>query len=757
MAESSNDRVEAALARLTSRIEDLLQHVTPSASPSFPPRSPIPAHSHRMKLDVPRFDGTDPLGWIFKITQFFEYHGTPDHDRITIAAFYMEGRALAWFQWMSSNGQFTSWPVFLQALQNRFAPSQYEDPSGSLFKLTQRTTVTEYLSEFEELANRVVGLPAPFLLSCFVFGLVPEIRREVMVNQPLIVAQAAGLARLHEEKLRDFRFDFRQIPRPRAPPPPPLAPTQPPPLTPFASPRFSPLPPLLPSPPRPFPSPPPTVRRLTPEELASRLERGLCFSCDEKFHKGHRCTPRVHLLIADEDDPLEHVGSNIDPADPGDPTPGPIELPETPAHISLNSLAGHLAPETLRLVGHISSHPILVLIDSGSTHNFIQDQLVAQLGLPCRPTTPLKVLVGNGQHLQCHTTCDSTTIDLQQHSFAVDLYVLPIAGANVILGVQWLQSLGPILTDYTKLSMQFFHDGRIVELQGDPVAQRDLLSSPQFRRVCRNQPNSICFHITVLPEDSELALTIPVDPQVQHLLHQFSVLFQDPTTLPPARDTDHQIHLRPDATPVNVRPYKYPYYQKREIETQVEAMLQRGIIQPSKSPFSSSVLLVKKSDNTWRFCVDYRALNALTIKDHFPIPTIDELLDELGGASCFSKLDLLQGYHQIHMQSEDIPKTTFRTHHGHFEFKVMPFGLCNAPSSFQATMNTLFRPYLQRFIIVFFDDILIYSVSLSDHLRHLQTTFQVLYDNHFVLKLSKCLFAQPQVEYLGHLVSHRGV
>ncbi|XP_028222321.1 uncharacterized protein LOC114403496 [Glycine soja] len=757
MAEPSNDRIEAALIRLTSRIEDLLQHVTTTASPPFPPRSPIPVHSHRMKLDVPRFDGADPLGWIFKITQFFEYHGTPDHDRITIAAFYMEGRALAWFQWMSSNGQFTSWPVFLQALQNRFAPSQYEDPSGSLFKLTQRTTVTEYLSEFEELANRVVGLPAPFLLSCFVSGLAPEIRREVMVHQPLTVAQAAGLARLHEEKLRDFRFDFRRTLQPRASPPLSVAPPQPSPLTTFPSPRASPLPPFLPLPPRPSPPPPPTFCRLTPEELASRRERGLCFSCDEKFHKGHRCAPRVHLLIADEDDPLEHVGSNIDPPSPIDPTSGPSEIPETPAHISLNSLAGHLAPETLRLVGHISGIPVLVLIDSGSTHNFIQEQLVTQLGLPQRPTTPLKVLVGNGQHLQCHTTCDSTTIDIQHHSFTVNLYVLPIAGANVILGVQWLQSLGPILTDYTKLSMQFFHDNRIVELQGDSATHHELLSSPQFRRVCRDQPNSICFHITLLPEESESTLPVPVDPQVQQLLHQFSILFQDPTTLPPERETDHQIHLRPDATPVNVRPYKYPYYQKREIESQVEAMLQCGIIQPSKSLFSSPVLLVKKSDNTWRFCVDYRALNALTIKDRFPIPTIDELLDELGGASCFSKLDLLQGYHQIRMQPEHVPKTAFRTHHGHFEFKVMPFGLCNAPSSFQATMNTIFRPFLRRFIIVFFDDILIYSVSISDHLCHLQTTFQVLYENHFVLKLSKCLFAQPQVEYLGHLVSHRGV
>ena len=136
---------------------------------------------------------------------------------------------------------------------------------------------------------------------------------------------------------------------------------------------------------------------------------------------------------------------------------------------------------------------------------------------------------------------------------------------------------------------------------------------------------------------------------------------------------------------------------------------------------------------------------------------IDALLDELGDAQCFSKLDLLQGYHQIRMHSDDIPKMTFQTHHGHYEFKVMSFGLCNAPSSFQATMNLIFRPYLRRFIIVFFDDILIYSPFFSAHLWNLDLTFQVLLDNNFILKLSKCFFAQSQVEYLGHLVSSRGV
>lgn len=149
-----------------------------------------------MKLEVSRFNGSNPFGWIFKINQLFSYHDTPELDRLTIASFYMEGPVLAWFQWMSRNDQLSSWPGFLQELEARFAPSQYEDPTDTLFKLTQRGTITEYFSEFESLANCIVGLPPTFLLRCFVSGLAPEIRREVQALQPLTMVQATTLAHL---------------------------------------------------------------------------------------------------------------------------------------------------------------------------------------------------------------------------------------------------------------------------------------------------------------------------------------------------------------------------------------------------------------------------------------------------------------------------------------------------------------------------------------------------------------------------------
>ncbi|OMO73136.1 reverse transcriptase [Corchorus capsularis] len=295
----------------------------------------------------------------------------------------------------------------------------------------------------------------------------------------------------------------------------------------------------------------------------------------------------------------------------------------------------------MKLTGWLKGHQVRILIDSGSTHNLIQPRLAKHLGLLLEPAPPFSVLVGNGEKLHCFGKIPTIAVELQGHQFDLDLYVLDVWGAEIILGVQWLATLGPVLADYQALFMQFYSNGQLITLRGD---------------------------------------------------------------------------------------------------------------KPIQVSFAS-----KKKDGTWRFCVDYRALNAATIKDRFPLPTVYELIDELHGAKVFSKLDLRAGYHQIRVASEDVHKTAFRTVDGHYEFLVMPFGLTNAPSTFQAIMNEVFRPYLRQFVLVFFDDILVYSSSMEVHLEHLSIVLNLLAHHHFYAKLSKCTFGQTSIDYLGHMIGEQGV
>jgi len=219
-----------------------------------------------------------------------------------------------------------------------------------------------------------------------------------------------------------------------------------------------------------------------------------------------------------------------------------------------------------------------------------------------------------------------------------------------------------------------------------------------------------------------------ISPYIQKHVDNHSKLFETPIGLPPISDYDHVIHLIRGSVLPNIRTNRYPYAQKIEIECTIVEMLEVGIIQPSQIYFSAPVVLVHKKGGSWRMCMDNKELSKLTIKDKFPILVIDELLDELHGAIYFTKLDLCSRYHQIRMKTKEILKMTFRTHEGHYDFLFMPCGPTNALSTFQSLMNSIFKPFLIKYVLVFFDDILIYNKSWKGHVQHVDEMLKLVED-----------------------------
>ena len=228
--------------------------------------------------------------------------------------------------------------------------------------------------------------------------------------------------------------------------------------------------------------------------------------------------------------------------------------------------------------------------------------------------------------------------------------------------------------------------------------------------------------------------------------------------LPPKRAVEFVIDLAPrGVTPISKAPYRMAPVELKELQVQLKELLDKGFIRPSFSPWGAPVLFVKKKDGTFRLCIDYRELNKVTIKNRYPLPRIDDLFDQLKGAAVFSKIDLRSGYHQLRIKESDIPKTAFRTRYGHYEFLVMPFGLTNAPAAFMDLMNKVFKEYLDKFVIVFIDDILIYSKTQEEHKEHLRIVLNTIRKHQLYAKFSKCEFWLDRVHFLGHVVSQEGI
>ena len=326
--------------------------------------------------------------------------------------------------------------------------------------------------------------------------------------------------------------------------------------------------------------------------------------------------------------------------------------------------------------------------------------------------------------------------------------------------------------------MSFSHDGKSHHLQQPQFLQSNsnfalasartsttvtaspiqLCSIQQIKKIIRRN-NAECIILASVEASNLTSQATTINPETQYLLSEFRDVFppQLPHQLPPRRDVDHRIELTQTSPPTLRSVYRMSPVELDELKKQLDELVAAGFIQPSKSPFGAPVLFVKKKDGSMRMCVDYRDLNRITVKNRYPLPRMEELFDRLQGAKYFSKIDLRSGYHQVRIHDDDIHKTAFRTRYGHYEFLVLPFGLTNAPATFMHLMQSIFGPHLDHFVIVFLDDILIFSKTLEEHRQHVRKVLGLLRQNKLFAKESKCEFFQKSLSFLGHVVGENGI
>ncbi|GAU50224.1 hypothetical protein TSUD_141520 [Trifolium subterraneum] len=396
---------------------------------------------------------------------------------------------------------------------------------------------------------------------------------------------------------------------------------------------------------------------------------------------------------------------------------------------------------------HLGQLEVVVLFDCGATNSFISVDCVLRLGLSSTSLIPpMTVAVAMGGKVVSKRVCQNCPVSVAGKIYHVDLICLPLKDMDIVLGMDWLSAN----TVYIGCAEKNLY------VPIDPNAESRALTAllqNTHQLIQYLGAENKCFSImfTISSESSLSPNDIPI---VREYLDVFP---EEINSLPPKREIEFSIDLVPGSQPISVAPYRMSPLELRELKSQLEELLQKHFIRPSVSPWGAPVLLVKKKDGMMRLCIDYRQLNKVTIKNKYPLPRIDDLLDQLRGATIFSKIDLRSGYHQIRIKTSDVSKTAFRTRYGHYEFFIMPFGLTNAPTVFMDYMNRIFQPYLDKFVVIFIDDILIYSKDPQEHAEHLRIVLNILREKQLYAKFSKCEFWLSEVKFLGHVISQGGV
>ncbi|KAI3784118.1 hypothetical protein L1987_43211 [Smallanthus sonchifolius] len=394
-----------------------------------------------------------------------------------------------------------------------------------------------------------------------------------------------------------------------------------------------------------------------------------------------------------------------------------------------------------------------ILFDTGADRSFISKKLGDMIkGTPTLLEAKYIIEIADCQIIEATHILKGCKLELVSHILDIDLMPVTLGSFDVIVGMDWLSKNQAEIICREKIVRIPLPSGETLSVQGEKVgAVIGIIFFMKALKCLRNGKTAILALVAEQPSEEKKIDDIPI---VRDFLEVF---LEDLHGLPPHRQVEFQIDLAPGVAPIARAPYRLAPSELQELSTQLQELLDKCFIRPSSLPWGAPVLFVKKKDGTFRVCIDYRELNIVTIKNRYPLPRIDDLFDQLQGSSFYSKIYLRYGYHQLRVRDEDISKTAFRTRYGHYEFMVMPFGLTNAPAVFMDLMNRVCKPYLDQFVIVFIDDILIYSKNKEEHEEHLRLKLELLKKEQLYAKFSNCVFWIREVQFLGHVVNEKGI
>ena len=746
------------------------------------------------KLNPPAFKGgVDPIQaeeWLRQIEKILDVMECTENQRVSFTSFMFQGEAERWWEMIKGGarimGKEISWNYLVKKFNEKYIPGVVKDRLAMEFQdLKQgQLTVSQYEAKFTQLSRYAEKLVSEEedRAKRFVRGLRPEIRSKLVPFQLQVYSQAvekaleieSDMQESQETRSRELHF----VKRPRYANAPNLGahpvrfnrgtgssfmPAQgtggnswpkkrgvserptPPPHTNFVGNQWCP--------------------RCNRNHTGSCSMGKQCFSCGKMGHMRREC-PTLHGYPGASRG-TGRPAMSIAPTTGGQATAyrqpaGRTRSATTQASVQQPRAQGRInaiTPQEARASNAVvegtvcvSKNIARVLFDPGATHSFISSSFASMINKNPEPmsyhlvvSTPVGASVTTNEY---YKECE---IIIGEMKTLADLIKLGEMEFDIILGMDWLS---------TYRAHVDCHQKRIIfKLEGAPERVYEgtksktgtpIISAVKATKLLRQGCQG--FLAAVIGEDKIMKVE-----DIEVVREYPEVFPEDLPGLPPDREVEFSINLLPGTSPISKAPYRMAPAEMKELKDQLQELLSLGFIRPSVSPWGAPVLFVKKKDGSMRLCIDYRELNKVTIKNRYPLPRIDDLFDQLQGASVFSKIDLRSGYHQLKIKSEDVAKTAFRTRYGHYEFLVMPFGLTNAPAAFMDLMNRIFQPYLDQFVVVFIDDILIYSKSKEEHEDHLRVVLQLLKENQLYAKLKKCEFWLDKVGFLGHIISKEGI